>query len=224
MIVIINLIEVRLLVLDKMEKTHFSLYALLCVIIKPLNIIQQTDVRRLWKVEWRGILIGDLGTSVTRNELPTLSFCLPYISGWALEKPLTWKCQKTLTKKFPQSLLSTTRKDQKVGGLAGWQYFWKHSPYCSPALWRTPCPLPSLPWGAGRDRVGSLDFQFHLGAAHGKVAGSSPIPLQPGWCHQRLGVKFGLLNSHLKLHSSPYQLEEGGFGEEWAGEGISLNL
>lgn len=47
MIVIINLIEVRLLVLDKMEKTHFSLYVLLCVIIKPLNIIQQTDVRRL---------------------------------------------------------------------------------------------------------------------------------------------------------------------------------
>lgn len=84
--------------------------------------------------------------------------------------------------------------------------------------------FPHSPRGAGRDWVGSLDFPFHLGAAHGKVAGSSLIALQPGWCQRRLGEGVGLLDSHLKLHPSPYQLEGGGFGEEDAGGRISLNL
>lgn len=52
MIITINaVIDVRLLDLDKMEKTHFLLCLLLSIIIKSLDIIQQTNIRRPCRVE-----------------------------------------------------------------------------------------------------------------------------------------------------------------------------
>lgn len=48
MIITINaVLEVRLLVSDNMEKTHFLLYLLLSIIIKALDLKQQTSIRRL---------------------------------------------------------------------------------------------------------------------------------------------------------------------------------
>lgn len=52
MIITINAVtEVRLLVLDKMEKTHFLFQLLLRVIIKSLGIIQPTNIRPCRKAE-----------------------------------------------------------------------------------------------------------------------------------------------------------------------------
>lgn len=169
MVITINTVtEVRLLVLDKMEKTHFLLHLLLSTIIKSLDIIQLTNTRRLWKVEWRWYTDrgGAWGIN-NRGDFPTLSFCLPCIlglvldSGEALNLEVPEDTDKT---KIPHNQLPLDKTRnwviQQDGKIVD-------NVHLTPAKHHEETmPSPLTPLWCWQRWSGSLDFPFYLEVAH----------------------------------------------------------
>lgn len=68
----------------------------------------------------------------------------------------------------------------------------------------------------GRSKEPGLPIPPGSGMWQSSMVANDPIPLQSGWCQQRLWGRPGLSDSHLKLDSFPYQLEGRQLeGERW---------
>ena len=172
MIITINAVtEVRLLVLDKMEKTHFLLHLLLSIIIKSLDIIQLTNTRRLWKVEWRWYTDQGPWDINNRGDFPVLSFCLPRILGLVLGsvqdsgEALNLEVPEDTDKnKIPHNQLPLDKTRKWVIQQDGKIFDNIHlTPAKHP---EETMPSPLTPLRCWQRWSGSLDFPFYLEGAH----------------------------------------------------------
>ena len=108
-------LEVRLMVSDNMEKTHFLLHLLPSIIIKALELKKHASIR-LWEVEWR-VYTGQGPWDINNLRwVSRLSFCLPYIPGLELGlvqifgEALNLEVPKeTDRNKIPHNLLSPSK-------------------------------------------------------------------------------------------------------------------